>query len=245
MKENKENLIQESIDLEKIFFELFRELGLKPAQCQLIRAFLVASNGEIEFEASNTDLAQILHKTNGYDKKANSNVGYAIKVLEKWQQKNKLTLVEIVEKGRKNDDLSKGKAEYHKSKYRFVLLAELAKTYSEKSENLEAVIRDLITELKKKFVPAKEKRKYHPNHNIRKAKKTIFTYLKKIFELAIEADDSPYHRCSKILNECWEILNKLENENVKTEKSDKFITEFEKKLDKSVIENNNEINLIG
>jgi hypothetical protein len=206
MMEN-EDLIKEGIEVERVFIELFRELGLKAAQCNLIRAFLVFSNGEIEFEASYNDLAKILFKTNGYDKNAYNNTRNALIALEKWQKENELTLIECVEKGRKDNDLSKGKAEYKKSKYRFVLLADLAKTYAENPSNLEEIVESTIEKLKRHFVPIKEKKKYSPNHLIKKAKNTIYTKLGRIFELAVEVGDSPFIRCKEILDECWNLIN--------------------------------------
>ncbi len=53
------------INYEKAFTELLRELNLKPAQSQLIRAFLEASKGETEFETSYWDITKILYKTDG------------------------------------------------------------------------------------------------------------------------------------------------------------------------------------
>ena len=241
MKESEDILIKESIDLEKVFFELFRELGLKPAQCQIIRAFLVVSNGKNEFEASFTDLARVIYKTDGYDKTAYNAVRYAAKVLQKWQQENQLTLVEIVETGSKNDDAVDSEDKYKKSKYRFTLLADFAKAYSETPEHLEDVVRNTITELNKHFVPAKKKVKYHPNYLIKIAKNTIFTKLKRIFELAIEVGDEPYNCCHKILTDCGEILNNLDSEYTENQKRESFIREFESKLDKSVIHNEEDL----
>lgn len=236
----KEEFIKEAIEMEKVFIRLFRELGLKAAQCNLIRAFLVYSNGKIEFEASYNDVAKILFKTDGYDKSAYNNTRNALIALEKWQQKNELTLIECIEKGRKENDLSKGKAEFKKSKYKFVLLADIAKSYAENPSGLEAIVKSTIEELKRNFVPVKEKKKYHPNHLIKKAKNTIYTKLGRIFELAIEVEDSPYHRCKAILDECWELVNKMDSDYQVIKNRDNFIKEFKKNLGRNSIENESE-----
>lgn len=58
MSELEDKIVKPTIDLEKVFFEIFTELKLKPAQCQLIRAFLILSNGKNEFEASFTEFTK-------------------------------------------------------------------------------------------------------------------------------------------------------------------------------------------
>ena len=84
-----ENHIESFIRYEQAFNELFKEVGLKPAQCQLIRAFLAVSEGKSEFEASDFDLAKVLYKTDGkYNKKLSESIKYSRRALEEWQQKN-------------------------------------------------------------------------------------------------------------------------------------------------------------
>jgi hypothetical protein len=150
-----------SVDYERAFSELFRELRLKPAQSELIRAFLMVSDGETEFEASKSDLAQILYKTDGtYDKKLNGKVKYALKVLEEWQQENKKTLIQVVRKGGRENSDTTGKFVYHKTRYKFVLLGEINKEIHRNLGNAEAVIENTLATLKNEFVPAAEKTKY-------------------------------------------------------------------------------------
>ena len=238
MREENEILLEKFIGYEEAFAELFRELGLKAAQCELVRAFLIVSNGQIEFEASYFDLAQVHHKTNGKDyKNLNDKIRYAFGVLQKWQQENKLTLVEVVEKGsRKNEE--EGKFTYSKSKYKFVLLAEIAEAIADNPENVEAVVKETIARLKEQFVPVEKAKKYHPNHLIKRKKNTIFTLLKSIFRLAIEAGDNPYNRCKTILNQAWDIVEKLETEHSAYQGREKFIANFESQLNKESMEGN-------
>ncbi len=237
--EENENELEKFIDYERVFAELFRELvGLKAAQCELIRAFLIVSKGQIEFEASNYDLAKVNHKTDGSDyKRLSENVGNAIGVLEKWQQDNELTLVQQVEKGHR-ENADDGRFLYFKPKYKFVLLAELAKA---NPENVEAVVKETIARIKEQFVPVEKAKKYYPRHFMKIAKKTIFTKLRKVFELAVEAGDDPISYCQDILNDSWEILNGLETEYTTYQNRDRFIADFESQLNTELIEDSDEV----
>jgi hypothetical protein len=164
-----------------------------------------------------------------------------VEVLEKWQQANKLTLVQQVEKGRRDNADDSGKFLYFKPKYKFVLLAELAKAVAENPENVEAVVKETITRIKQQFVPAEKPKKYHPRHFMKIAKETIFTKLRKVFELAVEAGDNPVSYCQGILNDSWEILNGLETEHTAYQDRERFIAEFESQLNTELMEDSNEI----
>lgn len=238
MNEENEALVEKFIVYEKAFAELFKELGLKPAQCELIRAFLIVSNGQDMFEASFVDLAKVHHKTDGSDyKKLNDRLRYAFKVLENWQQENKLTLVELVEKGSRAND-GDGRFEYYKTKYKFVLLAELAKTLADNPENIETVVKATIARLKEQFVPVEKPNKYRPRWLMRTAKNTIFTKLRKVFLLAVEAGDDPISYCQNILNDGWQILSGLESEFTAYQNRENFIADFESLLNTELIDGN-------
>lgn len=241
MVEENEIFKEKLIAYEKALTEVFRELTLKPAQCDLIRAFLIVSEGKVEFEASFFDLAKVNHKTNGDDYiKLRNNTRNALKVLKKWQEDNKLTLVEVVEVGSQNKR-DKGKFIFKKSKYRFVLLAELAKEIQANPENLESIVRQTITKLKEQFTPIEKAKEYHPNYWIRIKKNTIFTLLKNIFNLAIKAEiDSPYDYCLEFLMRCREKLDGLQNDYSYQQNSDEFIKAFEAKLKKPSMQNQEE-----
>jgi hypothetical protein len=225
------------INYERVFSELLRELRLKAAQCELIRAFLTVSDRETEFEASNSDLARILYKTDGnYDKRLNGRVGYALDALQKWQEKHKTTLVQVVQKGGRENSDTTGKLQYYKTKYKFVLLEEINKEIHSDSDNAEAVIENTLAALKKEFVPAAEKTEYHPRHLMKKAKKTIFTKFRKAFEKSAEAGDDPVSYCQGIVDECQRTLNTLESERTVKQNTDRFIKEFESKFSPEPLE---------
>lgn len=243
MKELNKELVKLTIDLEKVFFDLFAEIKLKPNQCQLMRAFLIASNGNNEFETSFNDLAQILFKTKGYDSRGYNNVRNYYKALKKWEQKHQITLIEVVEVGSRDNDLIKGKTEYKKSKYRFVVLAKIAEAYAENPADLKAIVKSTVAELKKSFVPAEPKKKYYPDIIINRAKKNIYTKFRVIFDSAIQLTEEPYNLCKPILDECANILSHLNSHYKVSQNRDKFITEFETRYGLSEIDNNQELHI--
>jgi hypothetical protein len=225
------------INYERVFSELLRELRLKPAQSELVKAFLTVSDGETEFEASNSDLARILYKTDGnYDKRLTGRVRYALDALQKWQEKNKTTLVQVVRKGGRENSDATGKFQYYETKYKFVLLEEINKEIHSNPDNAESVIENTLATLKKEFVPAAKKTEYHPRHLMKKAKKTIFTKFRKAFEKSAEAGDDPVSYCQKIIDECQKTLNTLESERTVKHNTDRFIKEFESKFSPEPLE---------
>jgi hypothetical protein len=225
------------INYERVFSELLRELRLKPAQSELVKAFLTVSDRETEFEASNSDLARILYKTDGnYDKKLNGRVKYALDALEQWQKENKTTLVQVVRKGGRENSDTTGKFQYYKTKYKFVLLEEINKEIHSDSDNAEAVIENTLAALKKEFVPAAEKTEYHPRHLMKKAKKTIFTKFRKAFEKSAEAGDDPVSYCQGIIAGCQKMLTTLQSERTVKRNTDSFIKEFESKFTPELLE---------
>lgn len=243
MKEERKNSIESFIDHEKTVNQLLKEFNLKPAQCQLIRAFLIASKGRSEFEASNNDLAKIIYKTDGQDyKKLSDRIRTAFIGLEKWQEKNGLTLVRVIEKGHRVNEDKKGLFTYSKTKYEFVLLSEIVKSFSENSGDIEEAIKLTIKQLKERFVPAPKANKYHPREWMRRSKKTIFTKLRRIFQLAVEVGDDPVAYCQEILNDGWEILHGLETEYSEYQHREKFIAEFESECDTELSQDIDEFN---
>lgn len=243
--ENKSEL-ENFIKYEKAFAELFKELRLKPAHCELIRAFLAVSKGQTEFEASFLDLARVNNKIEGDDyqqtcRKLNENTRYHFKTLQTWQEDNKLTLIKVITKGRRDIE-TEGVFLYKKSKYRFVLLEELNKAIAEKPDGVEAVITKMITELKKTFVPVEKPKAYHPRRLMKIAKKTIYTKLTRAFRLAVSANDNPVEYCQGILNEGWNILNELETEYTVYQNREAYITNFENELNEEYEEDLEEEN---
>ncbi|CAN5418353.1 hypothetical protein BH10ACI1_BH10ACI1_09570 [soil metagenome] len=45
--------------IKETIIDFLKGIGLKPAQCELIRAFLKVCKGQVKFEASNAELAKL------------------------------------------------------------------------------------------------------------------------------------------------------------------------------------------
>ncbi len=210
-----------------ILSELFKKLGLKPNQCELIRAFIAASKGETYFEVSRAELAQILFSDNETKFRANKErVSDWLEVLQKWQEINGLGLIRLVEEGRR-EETANGKFAFHKPKYQFVMLEEFVKLLSLSQEHLEAGLDNAISELRGHYQPRKKPKQYHPRHLRRKAENTIFTLLKSIFDYSIQVEENPVEVCQDVLNDAWEKLNEIESEWNEQQKKGEIISKFE------------------
>jgi hypothetical protein len=211
--EGKRERTESYIKYEEALGKFFKQLDMKANQCQLIRAFILVSKGETEFEASFAELAGVFHKRKANESRPDSKARNAFKGLLKWQEEHKMELIRVLRKGQRiqNDD---GTIDYVKTKYEFVILDELVKVLHSNSEDLEAVIDQTLIKIKTKYKPVERTKAYHPRHLLRKAKKTIYTKLRKIFELAVQSGINPTEECQRVLNESWEIYNELEEEYV-------------------------------
>ncbi len=212
---------------EVVLSELLKKFGLKPNHCQLIRAFITASKGESRFEVSSADLAYILFNDNSTKLRANKEkVSYWLETLQKWQEKNSLELIRIVEKGSR-EETENGRFAYHKSKYEFVMLGEFVKLLDSEQENLEADLESAVLRLRGQYQPSGKPAPYHPRHLRKKAKKTIFTLLKSIFDYSVQVEENPVESCQDVLNNAWEKLNAMEGEWSEQQNREKRIAEFE------------------
>ena len=237
--EERDNFFEKLINYEARMMQIFKELELKPNQCQLIRAFLIASKGKTEFEASFSELDALTNKKRKSEGKT-ANVRNALKTLLEWQDKNQIELIRVVRKGQQFKT-NEGIINYQKSKYRFILVSNLAEVLYSDSENFEIVFEELISKIRAEYKPALKLRKYHPNHNLTKVRKTIETKFKRTFELAKEAGKSPTYECKKVFRNVLNILRDLVIEETEKENREKFITEFESSLGLSEIDEELEV----
>lgn len=223
-----------------ILSELFKKLGLKPNQCELIRAFIVASKGETSFEVSRAELAQILFNDNETKFRANKErISDWLEVLQKWQESNGLELIRLIEEGRR-EETANGKFAFHKPKYQFVMLEEFVKLLSLSQEDLDVGLDNAISEIRGHYQPPKKPKQYHPRHLRRKAENTIFTLLKSIFDYSIQVEENPVESCQDVLNDAKEKLNEMESEWKERQSRENRISEFEALLNEDDTDENEE-----
>lgn len=222
------------IKYETRMMQIFKELQLKPNQCQLIRAFLIVSDGKTEFEASFSELEALTNKKGKDDRKTNT-VRHALKTILEWQDKNQIELIRVLQKGRQitGED---GKFNYQKSKYKLILLNNLATVLHTDSERFEAVFDELISKIREEYKPAEKGRKHHPLHKLKIARKTIETKIRRVFELSKEAGLNPIIECKRVLNKALNVFRGLEIEDTDKANREQFITEFETLLGWSEID---------
>lgn len=224
----KESGFNATLSYESVLNVFYKRLHIKPNQCQLIRALLIASNGEKHFEVSYLELADIL-----FDKNSATNITLKkrvsdwLDVLLAWQQKNRLELVRVLEKGSRKETTN-GRIEYHKTKYELVVLDEFINLFHSSSEkDLNENLEKFISLCKEKFQPVGDKKKYHPRHQVKKNKRDILTKFKRIFELMVEIDESPIDYCMSVLSESRQMIGKMADKWTEQRNRDQIISEFE------------------
>lgn len=229
-----ESIANSTMHYEMVCNALFRRLGIKPNQRQLIRAFIEASQGKKEFEVSYLELADILFEKDSASKDTlKKRVADWLKVLLVWQEKNGVELIRILEPGRKIENET-GRFEYSNSVYELVMLDGFQKLIASNSEDLSVDIDEFILSLDAQFQPIKRVEKYHPRHQARKNKNTVLTKFKRIFELMVEIDENPVKYCQLVLDDACKTLNELEANWIEQRTREKLLSEFESYL------NNNE-----
>lgn len=224
----KDNFFERVIEYEAKMMRLFKELGLKANQCQLIRAFIILSKGESEFEASFSEMDNLMQKAKNGNKKRTSR--YALNTLLDWQNENGFELIRVLRKGRRFTT-EEGTFDYSKSKYRFVVLKELVRILYSNAVNFDSEFDALMQTVKSEFKPVEKVKKHYPLHNLRKARKTVETKIKRIFELSKEAGLKPFDECMRLLSKCLNISEEMESEFQEKENRDKFIKNFEELLE--------------
>jgi hypothetical protein len=225
-EENK-NKIESFIRYEKALNGFFRALGLKPAQCQFIRALIIICGGNKKFEASANDFTGVLYAKNPERKRQDADkVRYALKALKKWQEDNQITLIKIDEPGGrvKNEN---NLYDYKKTKYAFVGLDELVNVIYSDMEDSAETLQNALDRLKEQYQPAEKRKKYHPNHTKRIDKNNIKTKLRKVFDLSIEAGMNPVEECQRLIDDCQTLLNGWEFEWLEEQHKQNLIDEFE------------------
>ena len=210
---------------ETTIFSFFRELGL-PLNCrEIIRAYILASDGETAFEASYNELTDILYKRSSARLKANREaVRYNIRALQNWQKKKEVELIRVIEKGRKIKHPD-GSEEYQKTKYQFVLLEELVKVlYICPPEEMNARIKEAVARMRDNFVPEDKKAKLPVYYKMQRNWKTIFTKFGKVFEQAEEIKRNPVEECQKMIFELQAALDDMTAWRDEKQRRDEYIS---------------------
>jgi hypothetical protein len=218
--------------IEKQINTFLIEVGLKPNQRELIRAFIAVSKGSPYFEVSYKDLGAIVYGGNLENKaeckRASDKIRNNIKTLLKWQGANRLEIIQIVTVGNrvKTDD---GQFNYNKTRFYFSLLDEILKSISfDSTETLEISVEAVIEKLKEKYQPVERRKSYHPNHKIQKAGKTLLTTMDNIFKLNIEAKSNPVESCQRFLRELNKRFEELSSDWLDQQSGEKVIADFER-----------------
>jgi hypothetical protein len=211
---------------EETIFSFFRELKV-PLQCrELLRAYIIASNGETNFEASHTYLTNLLYKKSFVDFDSNRDkVRYSISKLQKWQRKKKIDLIRVIKEGRRLN-LPDGGYEYLKSQYEFVLLDELVKVLYDSSSNLEARIKEAVEKMKQAYVPADDKRKIPTHLMLERCRKTVFTKFGRALEQAKEINLNPIEYGGKLIAELQATFDEIKSQYTEKQNRERRIYEF-------------------
>lgn len=220
--------------MENLINNFLTEVGLKPGLRELVRAFNIISEGNPYFEASREELAAIVYGQKAVENKAerkrsNDKIRNAIKSLQKWQEDNKLDVIQIVVLGNriKTDE---GQFRYNKTKFYFSLLDEILKSLSS-AENVETSVEEVIEKLKEQYQPVEKRQPYHPKHKIQKAGKTLLTYLQNIFHWNIETKSDPVKSCEMFLRQLNERFDELSSDWKEQQSKNKFIADFERLIE--------------
>ncbi|HEY8561271.1 MAG TPA: hypothetical protein VIL74_12920 [Pyrinomonadaceae bacterium] len=223
--ENYNEISTKLIDYETAMMGLYRELELKANQWQLLKALIIASNGKTEFNVSFTELDNLMIKTG----KGSRRAGSALKSLQKWQDENKIELIRVIKPGhrKRNND---GTFEYLKTSFKFILFEEIATVFYSDNGNFEAAFDKLISKAKAEYKETDKWRKHTPQHNLRKAKRTIKTKFRRVFELSMKAGLNPINECRRLIEDIQTILFEIEDETTGNDNKAKFIKNFESKL---------------
>jgi hypothetical protein len=222
---NRDEFIDKLISYEAKMMKLFKELELKANQQQLLRAFVIACNGDTEFEASFTELDSLMHKKG----KGSRIAANALKTLGKWQEEHKIELVRVIQPGQRKR-MDDGTFEYLKTKFKFVFLEEIINVFYNDGADFEDALDELTKSVKAQFKGAVPKRKYHPRENLKRAKKTIETKFVRVYEFAMASGLNPVKQCQLVLENMHNILGELNAESTGKDNRAKFIMNFESKL---------------
>ena len=210
---------------EDTIFSFFRELNLPLKFREIIRAYIVASDGDIVFEASHTDLTNILFRRSATSFHANRERGRSnIRALQKWQEEKGVMLIRVIEEGSKK--VVDGKPEYLKTKYEFVLLNELVHVlYNCPSKEIKARVKEVVARMKEINVPENSK-KTPVKYLMQRNRSTIFTIFGKVLEQAKELKLDPVKVGKHLLSDLETTYNEVVETLTEKQSRERRISDF-------------------
>jgi bifunctional DNA primase/polymerase-like protein len=211
---------------EETIFSFFRELNLPTKFREIVRAYIVASDGNTIFEASYNDLTNILFKRSPLRFQGNKNRTRSnVRALKKWQQDNGVEIVRILEEG-KIRRTSDGSEEYLKTKYELVLLDELVQViYTCPSQEINKRVKEVVAKMKEINVPEKNK-KTPTLFKLQRTRSTLFTLFGKSLEQAKEINLDPIKYGERLLTELNGTFNELAELLTEKQNRERRISEF-------------------
>jgi len=211
---------------EAAIFSFFRELNLPLKFREIIRAYILVCGGETVFEASYNELTDTLFKRTERLQANRDKVRYNIESLQEWQEKHKVELIRVLEKGRKISHPD-GSEEYQKTKYQLVMLEELVKVlYDGPADEIEARVKEAATRMRENHVPNNEKKKVPTRFMLQRNRRTIFTKFGKVFEQAEESSLNPVEVCQTLLFDLQASLDEIISLRDEKQKRDYYISAF-------------------
>ena len=210
---------------EDTVFSFFRELNVPLKFREIIRAYIVASDGHTYFEASHTDLTNILFRRSATGFGANrERVRSNARALQKWQEEKGVLLIRVIEEGRKK--VVDGKPEYLKTQYELVLLNELVKVlYNCPSKEIKARVKEVVASMKEINVPENAK-KTPVKYLMQRNRSTIFTKFGLVLEQAKEMNLDPVKVGEHLLSELETTYNEVVERLTEKQNRERRISEF-------------------
>lgn len=212
---------------ESAIFGFFRELSLPLKFREIVRAYILASDGNTLFEASYNDLTDHLFKRSATKLLTDrASVCYHAKRLQDWQTKKKIELIRVIEKGRKINHPD-GSTEYLKTKYELVLLDELVKVlYNCPANEINQRIKAAVNKMKQAYQADDVKPEIPVKYLLERNKKTVFTKFGKTFEQAEAINLNPVQYCQKVITDLQAMLDEIAADRAEQQRRENYISAF-------------------
>jgi hypothetical protein len=212
---------------ESAIFGFFRELSLPLKFREIVRAYILASDGNTVFEASYNELTDLLFKRSATRLQANrETVIYHAKALQDWQAKKEIELIRVVKKGRKINHPD-GSTEYLKTRYELVLLDELVKVlYNCPANEINKRIKETVNKMKQAYQADDVKREIPVKYMLERNTRTLFTKFDRTFEQAEAINLNPVRYCQRLITELQAKLDRVVADRAENQRRESYISAF-------------------